>query len=108
MFNNDGRFVDTSLPMSDDLSEEIGSFFFAMAEEYRRNDRPNNVFSAQFGDTVLIYAEHAFGAFLFMAEGAEEVDEILSRFVEHYSPAPVESSDLRAAPVIQVDFSQQA
>lgn len=88
VFSRDGRFIDTSLPISDELSQEIGSYFCAMAADYRDQGRVNNVFSVAYGETVFVYAEHAFGAFLFMMESVEEIDEVMSVFTAHYSPIP--------------------
>ena len=94
IFSRDGRFIDTSLPISDDLSEEIGSFFFSMAADYRDQGRANNVFSVAYGEKVFVYAEHAFGALLFMLESVEEIDEVMQVFTAHYSPIPAPTQAL--------------
>ncbi len=86
LFSRDGRFIDTSLPLSDEFSEDIGQSFHRMVEGFRAQNRVNNRIVIQLGENHFVYAEHSNGAFLFMMEGESEIDAVLGAF-SHMYPA---------------------
>jgi|GEM_PF-3320865 len=86
IFSSDGRFIDTSLPLSDEFSEDIGQYFYEMLSSYREQGRVNNRFVVETSQSTLLYAEHSKGAFLFMVEGNTEIDAIFGAF-SHLYPA---------------------
>ena len=84
MFSKDGRFIDTSLPFSDELCTQLGHHFFNLAQQYQSEGRRHNRITAAIDGAVYVFAEHATGAFLFLVRDESEVDGILGAFAILY------------------------
>jgi len=107
MFSRDGRFIETSLPISDELSEKVGKYFCQLAESYRSQGCHSNRFVLDLDDSKLLFAEHSKGAFLFMVRDNHEIDAIFGAF-NHMYPAATHESTTATPPLPESVVEQQA
>ncbi len=83
-FDKNGDMIDTTLPLSDLLCEEIGARFLGVTGQCHDVGRVQNHFVLEYGNRTLVFAEHAKGSLLFMLGDRAQLDSLLALFGNHY------------------------